>query len=237
MRMELIYYRMWDKRIHAIHVEKAEFNIRVGLEVKEDLLSAINIEANNKAFLNELDTNIFKGFDYCRIWLSGLLADYVKRRSRENNDSPYLLEFYTNWLCNSIFITNVKYPAIKEWCEVYKKWIIQYYEAEKLNNELTTSIPTFPQLEPTECFRNIIQYEDKDKLLFRLHQLIDGRKGADVGAVLLNARINNYITRNPTKKEFKSEFQLMGSWSAITNYMSDNRANALDRANKIVIFS
>ena len=41
MRMELIYYRMWDKRIHAIHVEKAEFNIRVGLEVKEDLLSAI----------------------------------------------------------------------------------------------------------------------------------------------------------------------------------------------------
>ena len=77
MRMELIYYRMWDKRIHAIHVEKAEFNIRVGLVVIEDLLSAINIEANNIAFLNELDTNIFKVFDYCRIWLSGLLADYV----------------------------------------------------------------------------------------------------------------------------------------------------------------
>lgn len=87
------------------------------------------------------------------------------------------------------------------------------------------------------CFRSIIQHEDKDSLIKRLHELIDGKRGADVGAVLLNARQNNYITRNPKREEFKSEFELIGSWSAISNYMSDNNANALDRANRIVIFS
>lgn len=241
MRIELIYYRMWDKRIHTIHVEKAEFNIRVGLDLREDLLSAINIEANNKALLDELDIIISKGYDYCNMWLGELLSDYVKRRSRANNDSPYLLEFYTDWLNNTIFITTGRYPAIREWCEEYKKWIIQYYKTEDFNNTQITSIPEYPaQLSkkmPSECFRNIIQYENQDILLSRLHQLIDGRRGADVGAVLLNARINNYITRNPTRKEFESEFQLEGTWSAISNYLSDNNQNALDRANKIVIFS
>ena len=86
-------------------------------------------------------------------------------------------------------------------------------------------------------FRRIIQYKDEEKLLDRLHRLIDEKGGADVGAVLLNARQKNYITRNPTKKEFESEFELKGSWSAISNYMSDNNVNALDRANRIVIFS
>ena len=86
-------------------------------------------------------------------------------------------------------------------------------------------------------FVDVIQYKDKEKLLEKLHQLIDGKKGADVGAVLLKARLDNYITRNPTRKEFENEFELIGSWSAISNYMNDNNENALDRANRIVIFS
>lgn len=86
-------------------------------------------------------------------------------------------------------------------------------------------------------FRDIIQYSDKDKLLKRLHELIDGKSGADVGAVLLNAYfIKPYLTRRPKKKEFESEFELIGSWSAISNYMSENNQNAIDLANKIVIF-
>lgn len=85
------------------------------------------------------------------------------------------------------------------------------------------------------CFRDIIQYEDKEKLLKRLHTLIDGKGGADAGSVLLSARLSNYLTRNPTQAEFKSEFELIGSWSAISNYMNDNNQNALDRANRIII--
>lgn len=87
------------------------------------------------------------------------------------------------------------------------------------------------------CFSDIIQYDDKEKLLKRLHVLIDGRSGADVGCVILRALQKNYITRLPTQKEFESEFERIGSWTAIHNYMDDKNLNALDRANKIVFFS
>lgn len=86
-------------------------------------------------------------------------------------------------------------------------------------------------------FRDIIQYPDKEGLIKRLHELIDGKGGADVGSVLLRAiHFDHYLTRNPTQAEYCSEFELIGRWTGITNYMSDNNANALERANKIVIF-
>lgn len=112
--------------------------------------------------------------------------------------------------------------------------IADYYRCN--NNQITYPTKQTKQLLVQKAdFRNIIQYEDKEKLLRRFHELIDGRSGADVGAVLLNARMNNLLTRNPTRNEFVSEFELIGSWSAISNYMSDNNTNALDRANKIII--
>lgn len=84
--------------------------------------------------------------------------------------------------------------------------------------------------------RNIIQYEDKDKLLERLHKLIDGKGGADVGAVFLKAKLDGYITRTPTQKEFRSEFELIGSWQGISNYFNENSENALSKSNTITIF-
>ena len=90
--------------------------------------------------------------------------------------------------------------------------------------------------ESTPSFHSIIQYEDADMLLRRLHQLIDGRRGADVGSVLFKCLIDGLISRRPTRKEFETEFQLLGSWTSIHKYMDDNNVNALDRANKIIIF-
>ncbi len=86
-------------------------------------------------------------------------------------------------------------------------------------------------------FRDIIQYPDKEKLIKRLHELIDGKGGADVGSVLLRAKlIDHYLTRNPKRAEYESEFKLIGHWSEIHNYLDENNINALERANKIVIF-
>ena len=86
-------------------------------------------------------------------------------------------------------------------------------------------------------FSDIIQYHDKERLLKRFHELIDGRKGADAGSVILKALIEKYITRLPKQKEYELEFGIIGSWSAIHNYMNENSLNALERARKIVIFS
>ena len=90
--------------------------------------------------------------------------------------------------------------------------------------------------EARSLFHDIVQHEDPDKLVERLHQLIDGRKGADVGCVLLKCWQDGYLTRRPKQKEFESEFSLIGGWNAIHKYMDDNNENALDRANKIIIF-
>lgn len=89
----------------------------------------------------------------------------------------------------------------------------------------------------THTFSDIIQYEDKDRLLKRLHELIDGKGGADVGSVILQAWLTNLITRKPTRREFESEFKTTGSWTAIYKYFDDNNQNALDRANRIVFFA
>ncbi len=102
-------------------------------------------------------------------------------------------------------------------------------------NEQRTQIQKPKKKNP--CFRDCIQFSDQDLLLERLHELIDGKKGADVGSIILRARyIDGYLSRNPTQAEFKSEFRLTGSWKAIHNYMNDNNQNAIDRANKVIIF-
>lgn len=132
---------------------------------------------------------------------------------------------------------NVSIPdCIKEKAKEYIEWCI--YKKEDLSKPKgSLSNDNAEQATKNiQSFRNIIQYKDPEIFLKRLHGLIDGKKGADVGCVLLKAKQENYITRNPTKDEYKSEFELIGSWSAITNYLSENNENALERANRIVIF-
>lgn len=116
-----------------------------------------------------------------------------------------------------------------EWC-IYKKENLDNAKAPSLKEDIKQATPN------SQSFRNIIQHKDPEMFLKRLHALIDGRSGADVGGILLKAKQENYITRNPTKKEYESEFELIGCWTAITNYLDENNENALERANKIVFF-
>ena len=85
-------------------------------------------------------------------------------------------------------------------------------------------------------FLHLILHPEPKKLLKRLHQLIDGKSGAAVGAVLLRAQQKGYLSKVPTQAEFESEFTLNGGWNAIHNYMNDNNQKALAKANKIIIF-
>ena len=85
-------------------------------------------------------------------------------------------------------------------------------------------------------FRKLIQYPEPERLLERLHELIDGENVAAVGSVLLKCMQLGYLKKSPTQAEYVSEFQLIGTWSAIHNYMDDNSWKALSRANKVIIF-
>ena len=87
------------------------------------------------------------------------------------------------------------------------------------------------------CFRDCIQYNDPDKLIQRLHQLIDGKSGADVGCVIMKAMQDCYLSRMPKKKEFFSEFgaRTDKEWKAILKYMNLSSDNAQVRAANIII--
>lgn len=87
-------------------------------------------------------------------------------------------------------------------------------------------------------FDNIIQYRDKEELKKRLHELIDGKSGKDVGIVLARAKtVDGYLTRFPTQKEYESEFELNGSWQSISNYFYKDDNTTLGSVNSIIIFN
>ena len=88
----------------------------------------------------------------------------------------------------------------------------------------------------THKFLHLILHPEPKKLLKRLHQLIDGKSGAAVGAVLLRAQQMGYLCKVPTQAEFESEFTLIRGWNAIHNYMNDNDETILAKANQIIIF-
>lgn len=113
--------------------------------------------------------------------------------------------------------------------------IANYYKSNNKQTTYPTKQTKQLSIQKTD-FRNIIQYEDKDRLLNRLHELIDGKSGAGVGAVLLKAKKEGHLTKCPNEKEYVSEFTLVGSWAAIKKYLNPNTPTAESNADNIVIF-
>ena len=88
-------------------------------------------------------------------------------------------------------------------------------------------------------FRSIINDQDKNKLIDRLHELINGKKPSQIGAVLAKALIDAHISKIPSQKEYESEFELKSSWEAIakcTRNLEDEKSANRIKAEKIVIF-
>lgn len=84
-------------------------------------------------------------------------------------------------------------------------------------------------------FADLIQHEDKKLVLRRLHELIDGKRGKDVGTVLKKATIDQLLTRTPKENEYKSEFELIGTWRAISHYMNNDKIAIAEIINNIKI--
>lgn len=77
----------------------------------------------------------------------------------------------------------------------------------------------------TKSIYDIIQCEDKEGLVKRLHTLIDGKRGKDIAVVFILAKTEGLITRFPTKMMLTSEFNIRGSWTAIAKYMNEDALN------------
>ena len=119
--------------------------------------------------------------------------------------------------------------------------IYNYALAEAVRDKLLAMLTKHAEIQTGKTkakkkFADIIQYPDTNKLLERLHFLIDGKKGAAVGAVLQKAKMSGYLTKYPGRKEFESEFELIGSWSGISNYFNENSNKCLAKSADVIIF-
>lgn len=119
---------------------------------------------------------------------------------------------------------------------IVNETIYEFLNDEDIHSIQKRAIKPTQKGKKQQTFRDIIQSDDKEKLLKRLHYLIDGKGGAAVGAILLKTYLEHHLTQIPTQGIYESEFELIGTWKAIHNYMSENKLNALDKANKITIF-
>lgn len=170
---------------------------------------------------------LYKAKEKQCILLPELIAYY------QTGNNPYSLlpngkiaSLHEGWL-KSFSLLDYSCKAFLEVADYYK------------NDDKQTTCPIKQTKQPLvqkADFRKIIQYEDKKKLLDRLHELIDGKSGADVGAVLLKAKKEKYLTKCPNEKEYVSEFTLVGSWAAIKKYLNTNTPTAEGNADNIVIF-
>lgn len=232
-------FRMLQSRL------KIEFD---ALDIETEFANSDSTEAG--FLVRKLDEYLYKPANVVKMMLvkqeeleqrRNVLIERLRNKNEEAVIIHYNAEIfqqvmsfrYDVELCSDSIIVQV--DKLRQMCSNPKR--VSQLQHEELDSQKRENLQKRSQASRTRNFKDIIQYPDKDKLLERLHELIDGKSGADVGAVLLNAcSINPYLTRRPTQAEFESEFELIGSWQAISNYMNENSEKALVKANRIAIF-
>ena len=141
---------------------------------------------------------------------------------------------------DDIGIATSKYVRNK--VEEARKWQEAYYQEHNKNEYLVNllkqngiTVPDFSKGIPSliiktnnkgkkkKTFIPLLQTNDVDGTLKKLHSKIDGHGGKDVAMVLRRAKEDTIITRFPTETEFKSEFtETTGEWRSISYYLNPN---------------
>lgn len=79
----------------------------------------------------------------------------------------------------------------------------------------------------TSTFSDRIIAKDKDKVLSKLHSLIDGKRGKNVALVII-ASVEMGIIIKPTYKEIQREFGNIGAESGYNKYMDKSRFTQIE---------
>jgi len=149
MNIELIFYRMWSREMQHLYEEKYSINQMYDYRQKysDQYLYAVNIEANNIMFLDALQDKINEGHKKCEFWLRGLISQYV-RSITYKFDSDDKIEYYEDWINNTLWIIRSDYPMISKWCNEYLQLIKEYknkrvtdtvYISDDILNKLETA--------------------------------------------------------------------------------------------------
>jgi len=147
MDIEPIFYRMWSKEQQRLYEEKYSINQMFDYRKKysDCYLYAVNIEENNIMFLDSLRDKIMEGQKKCEFWLTGLVAAYVKSRTH-HYDQDDRIEYYEDWINNTLWIIRNDYPMISKWCHEYLQ-LIKDYKNKRIDDAVHISDDILDKLE------------------------------------------------------------------------------------------
>ena len=118
-KIEVIYYRWWSSDTQRYILHKLD----EGISDYYDLYAyAINVKANNQAFLEYLPTLMKKGWNNIENELAGMMVAYVKAMANQGYDNTYRRKYYNDWLTNTEILCKSE-PSILRWCDEYRRYL------------------------------------------------------------------------------------------------------------------
>lgn len=157
-----------------------------------------------------------------------------KQRLAERSDEDELFDTVGGAVMN---YARKKAKEAKEWERAYDEEKAKNEYLLKIMEQFGIPVPDFsmgiPPSVPIKTkknakskekqFKELVQVDDKENILQRLHKRIDGNGGKDVALVLLRALKDKLISRLPSERVFKTEFKnIMGEWRSISYYLNPN---------------
>lgn len=185
-------------------------------------LVAIELEESNTGrTLAQLITTLLEASDYCNSLKFAVNIEQEKRRisATELNYKRFVLKKIYAYRANDINPFG-KIPDCVEGIS-YKLDLLPFSNVSFA--EIFKNVEQIGFNESTPRFETLLQCskENTSNILSRLHQLLDGKGGMHVALVLAAAKHKyHYLLAYPTEKQYTSEFDLSGTWRAVTSYIS-----------------
>lgn len=208
---------------------------------------AVNAEISNGKIKNNPD-DIFNSYyeerkqlfhsihsaEY-QLWEGKLNSYYQGEEARRNlaEFKKFFIEGLIRNEKNNVSLSKGLFSLYNGFLERYVNW---FFDFLKRKLEPQQKSKGKKQVTNFKCFVQSTNGKSRDDILKRLHELIDGKSGADVGVVLYKAYKEKYLTKRPSQSIFETEFKLIGSWKAISAYMRDSNSNIASKAADIDIF-
>ncbi len=182
-------------------------------------LVAVELEESNAGrTLAELINSLLAAPDYCNSMKFAVNIEQEKRRisSTELNYKRFLLKKIYAYRANDIN----PFTEIPDCVEglSYKLDLIPF-----ANVPFEEILPSRQSNEFIPSFQSLLQCNPGEipNVMERLHALLDGKSGMQVAKILAAAKYKyHYLIDYPTERQYTSEFELNGTWRAVTSYIS-----------------
>lgn len=194
--------------MNKLQIQSAIFNLKMTIDLAKFYHNIENIIPEHRRRFEEIGEN------------SRLILKYVEETEDLEiaKEVTSLVRGWLYYLHDNEDNLSPMMVSIRECCHNLLRISEALKAIEKNNSETKKIIPSQKEeAKKYTSFRNLIQYEDKDRLLERLHFLIDPipQKGSLIAAIIQKAHIDGYILELPNEATFKSEFKLECTWEAV----------------------